>query len=444
MERRKGDVRTSQTCDQVIDLFSSVEPLDAIVPLPELMRPTRIGDVLGQEHLLGPTGAIGRMVATSRLRSMVLWGPPGTGKTTVAHLLAEACGMHLRSLHASTVNTAELRSAFVEAEMHRATGRRTCLVIDEIHRMSRPLQDQLLGPVENGLVTLIACTTEHVGYELVDALLSRIEILRLSPHDEETQERILQRVETRLGVRLPLTEEARIALIRAAGGDGRSVLRHAETVLATGATIPVETDDLAKILGIPIWRSDKDRDLHYDRASAMQKAVRSSDPDAALYWFAEMIEAGEDMDFVMRRMIILANEEIGLADPQALIHCMAACEAYAKLGPKAGVHVLAQAVAHMACSPKSKAVHTALDRARSLVRKTGDRDPNEISINHATNEIAKARGYIDDHTKPGAFGGQSHWPEGIGRTRLYEPTGRGMEAAISKRLDHWSSMRSRE
>jgi putative ATPase len=410
-------------------------------PLAELLRPRSLSEVVGQDALLAPTGALGAMLAAGRLRSMVLWGPPGTGKTSMARLLADACGMRRRDLHASTANVAELKAALAEAAMHRASGRRTCLLVDEIHRMPRPLQDQLLGPIESGLVVLVACTTEHVAYELVDALLSRIDVLRLAPHDRPALEGLMARMEAHAGRTLPLTPEARSALIDAANGDGRRLLGFLEAVSTSRTTTPLTAEAAGAMLGVPIWRSDRDRDLHYDRASAMQKAVRASDPDAALYWFAQMLEAGEDMDFVMRRLLILANEEVGLADPQALVHCVAACDAYARLGSKAGAHVLAQAIVHLATSPKSDAVHRSLDTARALVRRSGDRDPNAISVNHPTAAIAQARGYVDDHTTTDGFSGQDHWPQGLRRRTLYEPTPRGVEAAIARRVDHWSGRR---
>jgi putative ATPase len=397
---------------------------------------------MGQDHVLGVDGPIGRMLAYGRLRSMVLWGPPGTGKTTIAGLLAQHLGMIPAKLHASTANTAALKAVLTEATMHRTAGRSTCLVVDEIHRMTRPMQDQLLEPVETGLVTLVACTTEHVAYELVDALLSRILVVRLKQHDEASLADLLIAAETRHGGPLPLAPEARRALLSAAAGDARRLLGHVETLMTLDRDTPIGTSDLAGILGHGVWRSDKDRDLHYDRASAMQKAVRASDPDAALYWFAQMIEAGEDMEFVMRRLLILANEEVGLADPQALVHCTSACDAYRRLGPKAGMPFIAQAIVHLASAPKSNAIHRALAAARHLVRRTGDRDPNIISINHPTDDIATARGYIDDHTTPDAFAGQDHWPMGLPRRELYAPTQRGAEAAASRRLEHWRSERT--
>lgn len=425
------------------DLFAHHPSDDAGAPLAERMRPHRLEDVLGQDHALGPEGPIGRMLSSGRMRSMVLWGPPGTGKTTIAGLLAQRFGMVMARLHASTANTASLKAVLTEATMHRAAGQSTCLVVDEIHRMTRPMQDQLLEPIETGLMTLVACTTEHVAYELVDALLSRIIVVRLKQHDEASLADLLVATEARHGGPLPLDPEARQALLSAAAGDARRLLGHVETLMMLNPNTPIGTSDLAGILGHGVWRSDKDRDLHYDRASAMQKAVRASDPDAALYWFAQMIEAGEDMEFVMRRLLILANEEVGLADPQALIHCTSACDAYRRLGPKAGMPFIAQAIVHLASAPKSNAVRRSLAMARHLVRRTGDRDPGIISINHPTDEIAAARGYVDDHMTPDAFAGQDHWPAGLPRRALYEPTQRGAEAAASRRLDHWKAERAR-
>ena len=422
-------------------LFDAIATPEMDMPLAEAMRPRSIEEVTGQDHLLGPDAPIGRMLASRRLRSMVLWGPPGTGKTTIARLLADACAMRTRTLHASTMGIADLRSAFTEAEMHRSGGRRTCLVVDEIHRMSRPLQDQLLAPMESGLVTLVACTTEHVAYELVDAMLSRLSIHILRPHDHASMDGILMRIERMLDRELPLQPDARNALISAANGDARRLIGFVEDVLGCEGGRTLAPDDLTAVIGVTAWRSDKDRDLHYDRASAMQKSVRASDPDAALYWFAQMLEAGEDMEFVMRRLLIMANEDVGLADPQALVHCIAACEGYARLGPKAGIHLLAQAIAHLATCPKSNAVHHALDAARALVRRTGDRDPNPISINHPTADVARTRGYVDDHATENAFAGQDHWPGSLPRRGLYHASGRGSEATILKRMDHWKAIR---
>lgn len=419
------------------DLFGSTTTGRTPQTLAEVLRPTRIEDVVGQDHLTSPVGPVSRMMATGPLRSMVLWGPPGSGKTTMATLLARSFGRRVRTLHGSTTGAAELKALHAEAAMNEAGGASTCLVVEEIHRLGRTQQEQLLRPIDTGAVVLIGCTTEHVAYDLVDGLLSRVLVLRPKALDAASLSILVERAERHHRRSLPVTKAAREAIVTACAGDGRRLLGIVESLMDLPTGTVVDMDGLEAVCGTTPWRSDRDRDLHYDRMSAMQKAVRASDPDAALYWFAQMIEAGEDMDFVVRRLILLANEEVGLADPMALVHATAAADAYARLGHKGGVRVLAQAVVHMATSPKSNAVHRALDRARALVRSTGDKDPGVISINHPNRAIASERGYVDDHDRADAFGGQDHWPEGLARRPLYEPTPRGAEAAIGRRMDTW-------
>lgn len=429
-----------------MDLFSNdqhvaTQDKPTNIPLAERLRPVTLDDIVGQDHLTAPTAPIGRMVAAKRLQSMVLWGGPGTGKTSIARLLADLVGLRFKPVTAVTANVAELKAIFAEARMHADGGRGTCLFVDEIHRMTRSLQDQLLAPVEAGYVTLIACTTEHVAYELVDAILSRIMVLRLNTLSPDDLEMVLQRAEKLIGHKLPLNKEAREALIMAAGGDARRLINQVDAIISANPADALRPADLNGFLGERVWRSDKDRDLHYDRVSAFQKSMRGSDPSAALYWLAQMVAAGEDMEFILRRLIVTASEDVGMADPQALLICMAARDAYRMLGPKEGEHVVAQAVVHVATAPKSIASYAAYGAAKELVRQTGDVHPPELIINHPTPKLAKARGYSKDHEHPGAFAGHNFWPASVGRHELYVPTPRGFEAQISKRLDHWASVR---
>jgi len=423
------------------DLFSSSPAGDATRPLAERMRPASIDEVIGQEHLTGPDRPIGRMIAARRLQSMILWGPPGTGKTSLARLLADLIGLRFVSISAVTTNAKEMKAVFAQAEMHAGTGRGTCLFVDEIHRLNKAQQDQFLGPMEAGHVTLVGCTTEHVAYELNDALLSRAKVLKLKALDSEALERIMDRVEERTGIPLPLTPEAREAVIQGANGDARNMVNQIEAIQTAAPGTNLDVEDLPSVLGVGLWRSDSDSDHHYDRVSAFQKSIRGSDPDAALYWFAQMLEAGEDMKFILRRLTIMASEEVAMADPMALLICAAARQSYDMLGSPEGEYAVAQAIVHVATAPKSNAVYKAYKAARALARDTGDVYPPDRIINHPTPRLARERGYRYDHDFEGAFSGQSFWPDPVGRRTVYTPSERGFESQIAKRLSHWNSLR---
>lgn len=424
------------------DLFASTRPVPS--SLAQALGPTRIDDVLGQHHLTSEAGPVRRMIETRTLRSTILWGPPGSGKTTMAGILMAAVDARPIVIQGSSASPSDLKSLLAETAGNAAMGRRTHVVVEQIHRLGRIQQEQLLAPIEAGALILIGCTTEHVAYDLIDGLLSRTMVLRPVALDVEALTMLVDRAERHAGRRLPLSADAREAVVDSCRGDARRLLNTIETLMEMPEGVVLEPGDLESMAGHAPWRSDKDRDLHYDRMSAMQKSVRASDPDAALYWFAQMLEAGEDMDFVIRRLIIMANEEVGLADPMALVHATSAADAYARLGHKGGVHAIAQAIVHLASSPKSNAVHRALDMARALVRSTGDRNPRTISINHPNRAIAKDRGYVDDHDREDGFGGQDHWPEKVPRRRLYDPSPRGMEAAAGRRLDTWIRIRGQK
>ncbi|GIX18900.1 MAG: ATPase AAA [Erythrobacter sp.] len=433
------------------DLFGQAppEPPRADAPAPDApladrLRPRALAEVVGQEHLTGPEGAIGRMVAAGRLSSMILWGPPGTGKTSIARLLADAVAMRFAAISAVFSGVAELKQAFTEAERMAAAGRKTLLFVDEIHRFNRAQQDGFLPYVERGVVTLVGATTENPSFALNAALLSRAQVLVLRRLDEAALETLLARAEALEGP-LPLTREARAALIAGADGDGRFLLGQAETLLAARLTEPLEPASLGQFLHRRVAAYDKDRDGHYNLISALHKAVRGSDPQAALYWLARMLVAGEEPLFIARRLVRMAVEDIGLADPQALPQAMAAMEAYRFLGSPEGELALVQACLYLATAPKSNAAYMAQKAAWKAAKETGSLMPPPHILNAPTGlmqSLGYGKGYAYDHDAPEGFSGADYWPEGMARQVFYTPVERGFEREIARRLAYWERLRA--
>jgi len=433
------------------DLFGQAppEPPRADAPAPDApladrLRPRALAEVVGQEHLTGPAGAIGRMVAAGRLSSMILWGPPGTGKTSIARLLADAVGMRFAAISAVFSGVADLKQAFTEAERMAAAGRKTLLFVDEIHRFNRAQQDGFLPYVERGVVTLVGATTENPSFALNAALLSRAQVLVLRRLDATALEALLARAEALEGP-LPLTPEARDALIAGADGDGRFLLGQAETLLAARLTQPLDPASLGQFLHRRVAAYDKDRDGHYNLISALHKAVRGSDPQAALYWLARMLVAGEEPLFIARRLVRMAVEDIGLADPQALPQAMAAMEAYRFLGSPEGELALVQACLYLACAPKSNAAYLAQKAAWKAAKETGSLMPPPHILNAPTKlmkDIGYGKGYAYDHDAPEGFSGADYWPEGMARQVFYTPLERGFEREIARRLAYWERLRA--
>src|SRR5688572_22451900 len=409
-------------------------------PLADRLRPKSLEEVVGQEHLTGTDGAIGRMVAAGKLSSMILWGPPGTGKTTIARLLADAVGMRFVAISAVFSGVADLKKIFAEARQMAKAGHHTLLFVDEVHRFNRAQQDGFLPYVEDGTVTLVGATTENPSFELNAALLSRCQVLILRRLDHRALETLISRAEAEVGRPAPLTDDARAALIASADGDGRFLLNQVETLFDVDLDEPLDPAGMAALLHrrVPVY--DKDREGHYNLISALHKSLRGSDPQAALYYLARMLVAGEEPLYLLRRLTRAAMEDIGLADPQALVQCLAAKDAYDFLGSPEGELALVQACLYLAVAPKSNAAYTAQKAAWSSARETGSLMPPAHILNAPTKlmkDIGYGKGYAYDHGEEGGFSGQDYWPEGMKPETFYEPTDRGFEKKVAERIAWW-------
>ena len=426
------------------DLFeaSGIHPPDA--PLADRLRPRTLDEVVGQDHLLGPGGPIRRMIEAGRLGSMILWGPPGTGKTTIARLLAQAAGYQFQQISAVFSGVADLKKAFEAARMRRAAGQSTLLFVDEIHRFNRAQQDGFLPFVEEGVVTLVGATTENPSFELNGALLSRSQVFVLKRLDDAALDQLLMRAEAHEDRALPLTPEARQALLALADGDGRYLLTMSEVLFNLPADVTLDVQGLAGTLQRRAPAYDKSREEHYNLISALHKSVRGSDPDAALYWLARMLNGGEDPLYLARRIVRMAVEDIGEADPLSILIANAAKDTYDFLGSPEGELALAQAVVHLATAPKSVGVYEAYKAAQKAARETGSLMP-PAHIRNAPTKLMKqlgyGKGYQYDPDTPEGFSGADYFPDEMERRVFYQPRGEGHEAKVKERLERWAAMR---
>lgn len=435
------------------DLFQSANLSgDAPRPLAERLRPQSLGDVIGQDHLLSEAAPLGRMLASGRISSMILWGPPGVGKTTIARLIAEQTDLRFVQLSAVFSGVGDLRKVFEAAKTHRAAGQGTLLFVDEIHRFNRAQQDAFLPYVEEGVITLIGATTENPSFELNNALLSRAQVFVLNRLSPEAIDEMLRRAEGLLEDTLPLTGDGRRALIAMADGDGRYALGLAEELFALAGDYiksgePLDAAALSDYLQKRPPAYDKGQEEHYNLISALHKSIRGSDPDAALYWLARMLSGGEDPLYIARRLIRLASEDIGLADPLALMIANEAMNTYRFLGSPEGELAIAHCVVHMATAPKSNAVYVAYKAAMRSVKTSSTLPPPAHILNAPTalmKDLGYGKGYQYDHDAEGGFSGQNYFPDGMERQKFYDPKGDGREGAIKERLLRWERIRSQK
>ena len=431
------------------DLFDSpgaAEAPEGPRPLADRLRPTSLAEVVGQADLLGPSGPLGGMLATGALSSLILWGPPGVGKTTIARLLAHETELAFVQISAIFTGVADLKKVFEAARLRRTSGKGTLLFVDEIHRFNKAQQDGFLPLMEDGTIVLVGATTENPSFELNAALLSRSQVLVLQRLDEDALGALAKRAEDELGSPLPLDDAARQSLIEMADGDGRALLNLIEQISAWDLDTPLDTAGLSARLSRRAAQYDKSGDAHYNLISALHKSVRGSDPDAALYWFARMLEGGEDPRYLARRLTRMAVEDIGLADPQAQALCVDAWETYERLGSPEGELALAQAVAYLALAPKSNAGYVAYKAARAAAKKTGSRPPPMHIVNAPTQvmkDLGHGAGYQYDHDAEDGFSGQSYFPDGMDRESYYAPVERGFERELKKRLDYFEKLRAK-
>ncbi len=417
------------------------------IPLAERLRPKSLSDVVGQDHITGDGAPLARMVASGKLSSLIFWGPPGTGKTSLARLLATVAGFEFFALSAVFSGVADLKKIFEQAQKRRAMGRQTLLFVDEIHRFNRSQQDSFLPYVENGTIILAGATTENPSFELNAALLSRAQVLVLNRLDEAALEQLLVRAESVLDYKVPVTPDARLSLIASADGDGRFLLNQIETLYNLDVRETLDRTALAKLLQKRMANYDKSGDGHYNLISALHKSLRGSDVDASLYWLARMLVAGEQPLYILRRLVRFASEDIGLADPQALVQTLAAKDAYDFLGSPEGEIAIVQACIYLATAPKSNAVYKAQKASAAAARTTGSLMPPAHILNAPTTlmkDIGYGAGYDYDHNTPEGFSGQNYFPVDLARTTYYQPVERGFERDIIKRLDYWAGLRAKK
>ena len=416
-------------------------------PLADRLRPQRLEEIVGQDHLIGPNAPIGRMLAAGQISSMILWGPPGCGKTTLARLIAEKVDLHFEMMSAIFSGVADLRKIFEAARQRRMMGRGTLLFIDEIHRFNRSQQDGFLPYVEDGTIVLVGATTENPSFELNAALLSRCQVFVLNRLHEGDLETLLKRAEELMGFALPLNAEARTALIAMADGDGRYLLNMAEELFRLPPGLTLDPAALAKAVQKRAPLYDKAQEGHYNLISALHKSLRGSDTDAALYWLARMLVGGEDPKYIARRLVRFAVEDVGLADPQALTQALAAWDAYDRLGSPEGELAIAQCVIYLGTAPKSNAAYEAMSGANDAARKTGSLMPPKHILNAPTRlmkELGYGKGYNYDHDTAEGFSGQNYFPDGMTRQRFYQPVERGFEREILKRIEYWDRLRAKK